>query len=129
VNRALAAGGVCLATSLVASCLSERPRPGPPTIALSLNKRTVQSRAQPNPDTLVVTVRVEDGDGIDSVWVQLGSEPPLGADGLFDRVLEGPFRILIPAGLPPGQVLAVKLEARDVAGFKAQRDTSVTVVG
>jgi hypothetical protein len=125
VNRALATCGVCLAASLLASCLSERPRPGPPTIALSLNKRTVQSRNPP--DTLVVTVRVEDGDGIDSVWVQLGSEPPLGADGLFDRVLEGPFRVLIPAGLPPGQVLVLKLEARDVAGFKAQRDTSVTV--
>jgi hypothetical protein len=114
---------------LAASCLSERPRPGPPTITLSLNKKTVQSRTQPNPDTLVVTVRVHDADGIDSVWVELGSGPPLGADGLFDTAFEGPFRFPIPAGLPTGHVLAVKLEARDVTGFKARRDTMVTVVG
>src|SRR5207249_7343040 len=94
VKRVLAACGWCLA----AGCLTERPRPAPPTLALSLNKTTVRSRTTPAPDTLVVTVRAEDADGIDSVWVQLDDQEPLGADGLFDPVLEGPFRLVVPAG-------------------------------
>jgi hypothetical protein len=94
---------------------------------LSLNKTTVKSRSTPAPDTLVVTVRAEDDDGIDSVWVQLAGEPPVGADGLLDPVLEGPFRRVVPAGLGPGTILPVTVEARDVVGFRSKRDTSVTV--
>ena len=123
MKRVLAAWGLCLA----AGCLTERPRPAPPTLALSLNKTTVKSRSTPAPDTLVVTVRAEDADGIDSVWVQLAQEPPVGADGLLDPVLEGPFRMVVPAGLGPGTILPVTVEARDVVGFRSQRDTSVTV--
>src|SRR5207245_1198146 len=98
VKRALAACGLWLA----ASCLTERPRPAPPRIALSLNKTTVKSRSTPAPDTLVVNVRAEDEDGIDSVWVQLAQEPPVGADGLLDPVLEGPFRLTVPPGFGTG---------------------------
>jgi len=123
VKRVLAACSLCLA----AGCLTERPRPAPPTLALSLNKTTVKSRSTPAPDTLVVTVRAEDDDGIDSVWVQLAGEPPVGADGLLDPVLEGPFRMVVPAGLGPGTILPVTVQARDVVGFRSQRDTSVTV--
>ena len=94
MKRVLAACGLWL----VAGCLTERPRPAPPTLALSLNKTTVRSRSNPAPDTLVVNVRAEDEDGIDSVWVQLAQEAPVGADGLLDPVLEGPFRIVVPAG-------------------------------
>ena len=123
MKRVLAAWGLCLA----AGCLTERPRPAPPTLALSLNKTTVKSRSTPAPDTLVVTVRAEDDDGIDSVWVQLAQEPPVGADGLLDPVLEGPFQIVVPAGLGNGMVLPVSVQARDVVGFRSERDTSVTV--
>ena len=123
MKRVLAAWGLCLA----AGCLTERPRPAPPALALSLNKTTVKSRSTPAPDTLVVTVRAEDDDGIDSVWVQLAQEPPVGADGLLDPVLEGPFRIVVPAGLGNGMVLPVTVQARDVVGFRSERDTSVTV--
>jgi len=123
VKRVLAACGVWL----VAGCLTERPRPAPPTLALSLNKTTVRSRPNPAPDTLVVTVRAEDPDGIDSVWVQLGQEAPLGADGLFDPVLEGPFRLIVPSGLGTGTPLPVTVQARDVSGFRSERDTMVTV--
>src|SRR6266496_528184 len=79
-----AACGLWLAAScLAASCLTERPRPAPPTIAITLDKTTVQSRNAPAPpDTLTVTVRAADPDGIDSAWVQLDGDPPLGADGL-----------------------------------------------
>jgi hypothetical protein len=112
---------------LATGCLTERPRPAPPTVALSLNKTTVRSRSNPAPDTLVVHVRAEDQNGIDSVWVQLAQEPPIGADGLLDTVLEGPFRIIVPPGLGNGTVLPVKVRARDVVGFRSERDTSVTV--
>jgi len=119
----LAACGLCV----TAACLTERPRPSPPTLALSLNKTTVKSRSTPAPDTLVVTVRAEDEDGIDSVWVQLAQEAPVGADGLLDPVLEGPFRVIVPPGLGTGTMLRVKVQARDVVGFRSERDTSVTV--
>ncbi|HEU5261030.1 MAG TPA: hypothetical protein VFU41_06335 [Gemmatimonadales bacterium] len=113
-----------LAASLCA-CLSERPRPGPPTISFSLNKETVQSRNPP--DTLIVNVRAADPDGLDSVWVQLANGPLVGADGLFDEVLEGPFRVTVPPGLPQGSVLPVTVRARDVVGFESERDTTVRV--
>src|SRR5205814_1365809 len=68
-----------------------------------------------------------DEDGIASVWVQLAQDPPVGADGLLDPVLEGPFRLTVPPGLGSGMVLPVKVQARDVVGFRSQRDTFVTV--
>ena len=124
MKRSLASCAVWLA----ASCLSERPRPAPPRIALTLNKSIVESRDPPAaPDTLVVDVHVTDPDGIDSAWAQLGSQPPLGADGLLDQVLDGPFRLLVPTGLPQATVLEVKVRARDVAGFASERDTTVRV--
>ena len=123
MKRVLAACGVWL----VAGCLTERPRPAPPTLALSLNKTTVRSRPNPAPDTLVVTVRAEDPDGIDSVWVELAQEPPVGADGLLDTVLEGAFRLTVPSGVATGTTLPVRVQARDVVGFRSERDTSVTV--
>ena len=123
MKRVLVACGLCLA----AGCLTERPRPAPPTLALSLSKTTVKSRSTPAPDTLVVTVRAEDADGIDSVWVELAQEPPVGADGLLDTVLEGPFRLTVPSGVATGTTLPVRVQARDVVGFRSERDTSVTV--
>lgn len=124
MKQLLAACALCLA----ASCLSERPRPAPPSISLTLNKVIVDSRSPPSaPDTLVVHVRAADPDGIDSAWAQLGTEPPVGADGLLDEVLDGPFRLPVPPGLPQATVLQVKVRARDVAGFSSERDTSVRV--
>jgi hypothetical protein len=125
VTRRLAACAWCLATG-VAACLTERSRPAPPTLAVGLNKTLVRSRSAP-PDTLVVNVRAEDSDGIDSVWVQLDSQPPIGADGMLDPVLEGAFGIIVPPGLALGTVLPVRVQARDVTGFRSERDTAVTV--
>lgn len=124
MKRILAAWGLCFA----ASCLSERPRPAPPTVAISLDKTTVESRDPPTPpDTLVVTVRAADPDGIDSVWAQLAGDPPSGADGAFDPLLEGPFRLPVPRGVASGTVLPVRVLARDRAGFRTELDTSVVV--
>ena len=111
--------------AVLAACLSERPRPAPPTISIALNKTTVESRSPP--DTLIVNVRAADPDGLDSVWVQLANSPPVGADGLFDDVLEGPFRVIVPPGLPQGSVLPVTVRARDVVGFETERDSTVRV--
>jgi hypothetical protein len=88
----------------------------------------VQSNNPPTPpDTLSGTVRAEDTDGLDSVWVTVDSAVA-GEDGGFDRVFSAPFRFLIGAGKTPGTVLSVQIRARDIAGFQVIRDTSVTVV-
>ncbi len=79
------------------------------------------------PDTLSGTVRAEDTDGLDSIWVTVDSAVA-GEDGGFDRVFSAPFRFLIGAGKTPGTVLSVQIRARDIAGFQVIRDTSVTVV-
>ena len=97
-------------------------------LTFTLAKTTVRSNNPPTPpDTLSGTVRAEDTDGLDSVWVTVDSAV-VGEDGGFDRVFSAPFRFLIGAGKTPGTVLSVQIRARDIAGFQVIRDTSVTVV-
>lgn len=105
-----------------AGCLSERPRPSPPRVSVVLHQLTVTS-----PDTLTGTVRAEDRDGIDSVWVTLDMERA-GEDGFFEPVVIANFRFVVPAGLPPTTVLPLRLEARDIVGFHTVLDTVVAVV-
>ena len=113
---------------VAASCIEERPRPGPPLITLTLNRTTVQSNNPPTPpDTLSGTVRAEDTDGLDSVWVSVDSAVA-GEDGGFDRVFSTTFRFLIGPGKTPGTILPVQIRARDIAGFQVARDTNVVVV-
>jgi len=119
-RRLLGAGS---ALGCLASCLPERPRPGPPQVTILLDKIRVRS-----PDTLTGTLRAQDPAGIDSVWLTLESTPQLGADGLLQTAFEARFRALIPSGYGPGGRLAVTATARDLDGFVGQRDTFVTVV-
>ena len=107
---------------MVTACFEERARPAPPVLRITLSQTEVTS-----PDTLTGTVRAEDGDGIDSVWVTVDMERA-GEDGFFETVLIAPFRFLIPPGLPPSTVLPVRVEARDIAGFSTTLDTIVRVV-
>ena len=107
---------------MFAACLSERPRPSPPVLSVTLDQTEVTS-----PDTLRGTVRAEDLDGIDSVWVTLDTERA-GEDGFFRTVVNATFRFQVPVGLPPSTVLPVRFEARDIAGFSSTFDTLVTVV-
>jgi hypothetical protein len=107
---------------LVAACLEERPRPAPPVLRITLDQVEVTS-----PDTFTGTVRAEDLDGIDSVWVTVDMERA-GEDGLFRTVLVAPFRFVIPPGLPATSVLPVRFEARDIAGFSSTLDTIIRVV-
>ncbi len=121
MKRLLAACGLALA----AACLSERPRPAPPLFSIVFTSTTVHSTT-PN-DTLRGTVRVEDTDGLDSIWMEVDTARA-GADGLFETVYQSPFRFAIRSGLPPTTQIPVTLEARDVVGFRSQLDTFVTVV-
>jgi len=91
-------------------------------LSVTLNPSQVTS-----PDTLSGTLRAEDRDGIDSVWVTVDMQRA-GTDGFFDRVVLAPFRFMIPAGLTPGTLVDVRIEARDIAGFHSILDTSVTVI-
>lgn len=79
------------------------------------------------PDTFGGTVRAEDPDGIDSVWVTVDSAVA-GEDGGFDQVFSSRFRFLIGPGKSPGTEIRVEFRARDIAGFEVTRDTHVVVV-
>jgi len=112
---------VC-ATCLVGACLSERPRPAPPQIGIVFAKPAVQS-----PDTLRGSVQAQDPDGVDSVWLTVGSGPTLGDDGLFETEFSAPFQVLIPRGYAPGERIPVTIRARDVVGFTDELDTLIRV--
>jgi len=75
----------------------------------------------------VGTVRAEDPDGLDSVWVSVDAEVA-GVDGGFERVFAAPFRFVIGAGKNQGTSVPVQFRARDIAGFMIVRDTYVVVV-
>lgn len=107
---------------LVTACLEERARPAPPLLRVTLNQTQVTS-----PDTFTGTIRAEDLDGIDSVWVTVDDERA-GEDGFFETVVVLPFRFLIAPGLPATTVLPVRIEARDIAGFNTTLDTLIIVV-
>ncbi len=114
--------GGWLALLGVAACLSERPRPGPPTLAIVLDQQTVHS-----PDTLTGRLSVRDPDGLDSIWISVDSVK-VGEDALFDTRFEAPFLFAIRANHQPNDRIPVRLEARDLTGFSAQLDTAVRVV-
>ena len=122
MKRLLAACGLGLA----AGCLTERPRPAPPVVSITLDKDSVRSGTNP-PDTLSGTLRAQDMDGIDSVWLQLDDDRLIGEDGLLQTSFQSPFRAVVPTGLQPGTWLPIKLEARDFTGFRSVLDTMVRV--
>jgi hypothetical protein len=78
-------------------------------------------------DTVEGNVRVEDPDGVDSVWVTL-ENVEAGFDGGFNRVTNPRYRFVVGAGFSPGEHLPLIFRARDIAGFEVQRDTYVVVV-
>jgi hypothetical protein len=94
-------------------------------MTFSLDRDTVRSTTPP--DTLTATVRAEDPDGVDSVWVTVDSVAA-GEDGSLDRVFTAQFRFPIGAGKSAGTHVPVQLRARDGAGFQATRDSFVVVV-
>lgn len=94
-------------------------------MTFTLDRTTV--RSQTPPDTLAGTVRAEDADGLDSVWVSVDSAVA-GEDGGFDQVFSSRFRFLIGAGKSQGTQIPIQFRARDIAGFQVVQDTYVVVV-
>jgi hypothetical protein len=113
-----------VAAAAVMACQTDRDRPGPPRVGITLDQDSVTS-----PDTFTGTVRANDPDGIDSLWLSVDSATPLGADGLLQPSFQAPFRAEIPAGHVLGDHIPVNLTARDIAGYVGGIDTFVIVKG
>ncbi|HXE83200.1 MAG TPA: hypothetical protein VN513_07710 [Gemmatimonadales bacterium] len=77
-------------------------------------------------DTVGGDLRVEDPDGIDSVWVKL-ERVEQGFDGAFLPSFSTHYRFVVQ-GFSPSDQIPLVLRARDVAGFEVQRDTYVVVI-
>jgi hypothetical protein len=119
----LGAAAALLVAVGVAGCGPDRLRPGPPTLSVELPPgNTVFS-----PDTLNLVIRASDPNGLDSVTVTiLGVTEEVDA---FDRTeTVGLVRWPIPAGLVPGETVAVRAYAKDLVGERTTVDASVTVV-
>ncbi|HET7791381.1 MAG TPA: hypothetical protein VFK78_11360 [Gemmatimonadales bacterium] len=104
----------------VAAC-SDRPRPGPPRLSITLDETQVHS-----PDTLTGTLDASDPDGIDSIWLTVDSTRA-GDDGLLQENFGERFALPVQSGHTPGFIVGVRLEARDVSGYTSSKDTSVVV--
>ena len=109
--------------AVLAGCLGDRARPAPPVLDITLDKDSVRS-----PDTLTGSVRADDRDGIDSVWVTVDTLR-LGDDGFFEQTYQSRFRFPIRSGHVLGDRIPVRLQARDVVGFMGVLDTVVIVRG
>jgi hypothetical protein len=95
---------------------------------LTLDRTSVRSKNPPaSPDTVSGTVRAEDPDGLDSVWVSVDLVVA-GEDGFLQRTLSAPFRFTVGPGKTATTRIPVTIRARDIAGFEASRDSFVTVV-
>jgi hypothetical protein len=90
-------------------------------LSLTLDRTTVAS-----PDSLTGQVRATDPDGIDSLWMFVDTTS-YGVEGFFNTVVDGPFNLPVPGGLAGGTPLAVRVEARDILGFKSTLDTFVVI--
>ncbi len=78
-------------------------------------------------DTVTGIVMAEDADGIDSVWVTVGTAEQA-TDGGFARTFSLWYRFVVPSGQQPGAHIPMSFRARDVAAFETQKDTYVVVV-
>ncbi|HKC48417.1 MAG TPA: hypothetical protein VKB63_12520 [Gemmatimonadales bacterium] len=113
-----------VAGAATSACQADRERPGPPRLAIFINQDSVTS-----PDTLTGSLRADDPDGIDSVWLSVDSAPPLGADGLLEPTFLASFRAAVRTGHVLGDRVAVRLTARDITGYVGGLDTFVVVRG
>jgi len=113
-----------LATSAALACQTDRDRPGPPLLSLTINEDSVQS-----PDTVTGTLRADDRDGLDSIWLTVDSAPPLAADGLLEATFLATFRAGVRGGHVLGDRVSIRFTARDITGFVGGLDTFVVVKG
>ena len=115
---------IAVAAAAALACQTDRDRPGPPRVGITIDQDSVTS-----PDTFTGSVRADDPDGIDSLWLSIDSATPLGADGLLQPSFQAPFRAEIPAGHVLGDRIPVSLTARDISGYVGGLDTFVIVKG
>jgi hypothetical protein len=115
---------IAVAAAAALACQTDRDRPGPPRVGITLDQDSVNS-----PDELTGSVRADDPDGIDSLWISVDSATPLGADGLLQPSFEATFRADVPAGHGFGDRVPVSLKARDISGYVGGLDTFVIVKG
>src|SRR5262245_42659896 len=109
---------------VIVACQTNRDRPGPPRLSMTINQDSVSS-----PDTLTGSVRADDVDGIDSIWLSVDSGAPIGADGLLESTFIATFRAGVRAGHVLGDRVNVTFTARDLTGFVGGLDTFVIVKG
>jgi hypothetical protein len=93
-------------------------------LSLTINQDSVRS-----PDTLTGTLRADDLDGIDSIWISVDSAAPLGADGLLEPTFVATFRAGIRSGHVLGDRVSIRFTARDLTGYVGGLDTFVIVRG
>ena len=113
-----------LAAAAVLACQTDRDRPGPPRLSLTINEDSVQS-----PDTVTGSLRADDLDGIDSIWLSVDSAPPLAADGLLEATFIATFRAGVRGGHVLGDRVSIRFTARDITGYVGGLDTFVIVKG
>jgi hypothetical protein len=115
---------LALAAAATLACQTNRDRPGPPHVSLTFDQDSVLS-----PDTLTGSLRADDMDGIDSIWLTVDSGVPLAADGLLEQTFIATFRAGIRSGHVLGDRVSVRLSARDLSGYVGGLDTFVIVKG
>lgn len=108
--------------ALALGCGEDRPRPGPPVLSIHFHRDSVNT-----PDTLSGTIKAVDNEGIDSLWMQVGTQPEVGVNGGLQFTFEAPFLFLIDSGLSPGARIAVQVRGRDIAGYADVLDTFVVI--
>jgi len=104
------------------ACFSERDRPAPPVLSITLNKPTVTS-----PGTISGSIASSDPDGLDSIWLDVDSTRVNGWNGSFYTQFTTTFLVTTPSGLTQGTRVPIRVSARDVTGFVGLLDTAVTV--
>jgi len=113
-----------LAVTAALACQVDRDRPGPPRLSMTINEDSVQS-----PDTVTGSVRADDTDGLDSIWLSVDSAPPLAADGLLEATFIATFRAGVRGGHVLGDRVSIRFTARDITGYVGGLDTFVVVKG
>lgn len=100
--------------ALAGGCRTDRLRPGPPSVSIGLS----QALAAPT-DTVAGVVRASSPEGLDSVFVIVGSEIE-GVDGRFDRDVQFTFRWDLESQFAAGDSVFFTAVARDARGFAAR---------
>lgn len=124
MSRAAVRAVFGVAAASILACQTDRDRPGPPSLSLTINQDSVHS-----PDTLTGTLRADDLDGIDSIWISVDSAAPLSADGLLEPTFIATYRAGIRSGHVLGDRVSIRFTARDLTGYVGGLDTFVIVRG